>query len=114
MSYGQLELGELIAALEQADQEAIVPVGFTNPHSYRGYYNELAFEPAANVRVADMLAAAREALGSTYSGYKGGDYTMDQYSPTWLSHIGEGHAETIGVVLLSYMLGKPDMPSPQW
>lgn len=61
-----MTLDELIAALDAADPDLVLPDGFTNPHSYRGYYEQLAFEPAQDVRVADMLADAREALGTTY------------------------------------------------
>ena len=102
-------LEELIEALEAADPEQTVPVGFGNPHSYRGDYSDLAFQPAANVTVASMLSAAREALGSTYHGYKGGAYTMHEYSRVWLAWYGET-GESIGPVLLSYMLGKPAKP----
>jgi hypothetical protein len=104
-----MRLGELIATLEKADPDMIVPVGFDNPHSYRGYYEQLAFEPAENVSVASMLAAAREALGSTYQGYKGGDYVMDEYSIVNIAWYGES-GEEISAILMSYMLGYPSMP----
>jgi hypothetical protein len=104
-----MDLGELIAALEAAAPDTIVPVGFGKPHSYRGSYEDLAFEPVANVRVADMLAAARSALGETFEGYKGGDNTMNAYSDVWLAYYGHT-GESIGPVLLSYMLGNPTLP----
>ncbi|OLT30074.1 hypothetical protein BJF79_39685 [Actinomadura sp. CNU-125] len=72
----QLTLGELIAALSAADQDLIVPAGFDSPHSYRGVYAELAFEPAGDVTVAAMLASARDADGAEYEGWKGGWFTM--------------------------------------
>src|SRR5690606_4249490 len=53
--------------------------------SYRGYYEELAFEPAQDMTVAQMLAAARRALGNTYEGYKGGHFTMGAGTPCWLA-----------------------------
>ena len=103
-----MTLGELIEALEKADQSLVVPIGFCNPHSYRGYYDELAFEPMENVSVASMLAAAKSALGETYRGWKGGDFRMDKYTPVWLSREGEGDmeltGETIGPTLLYLML----------
>lgn len=80
-----MDLGELIAALEAADLGLTVPDGFRFPHSYRGYYAELAFEPARDVTVAQMLGAAREALGSTYEGWKGGDFTMTATTPCWVA-----------------------------
>jgi len=96
-------LGELIKTLEAADPNLWVREGFCNPHSYRGDYMELAFEPAQNVRVGDMLGDAREALGSTYEGWKGGNYTMDEYSDCWLANEGDC-GETLGPTLLRLML----------
>mgnify|MGYP001566973054 CR=1 FL=1 len=103
-----MELAELIAVLEAApDQNQIVPDGFTNPHSYRGYYEQLAFEPAQNVRIKDMLRDARKALGSTYEGWKGGDYTMDELTECWLAEEGHGGGETLGPLLVRLMLERP-------
>lgn len=48
-------LGDLIDRLKAEDPNKGVPLGFKNPHSYRGYYDCLAFEPAENVTVASML-----------------------------------------------------------
>lgn len=105
-----LNLGELIARLrEEPDLSRRVKVGFRHPHSYRGFYADLAFEMAADVTVGDMLAAAQSALGVTYQGYKGGDYRMAEYTDTWLV-IEEGReGETLGAVLLSLMLGDPEV-----
>jgi hypothetical protein len=96
-------LRELIAALEAADPDTVLPLGFSNPHSYRGYYTDLAFEPTANVTVGQMLANARTALGATYQGYKGGDYTMDQWTECWLAEHGH-EGESLGPILLTLML----------
>jgi hypothetical protein len=98
-------LKELIAALMKADPEQIVPLGFCGPHSYRGDYSDVAFEPRRNISIAEMLAAAREALGSTYQGYKGGDFKMTKNTECWLAYYGEC-GESIGPVLLAYMLGQ--------
>lgn len=105
-------LGELIKFLEACDQSTHVPVGFGKPHSYRGYYDELAFEPVTNTTVGAMLEAAKSALNQTFQGYKGGDYVMDEWTPVWLAqygHCGEG----IGPVLLAYMMGKPEDYTPE-
>lgn len=71
-----MKLGTLIEALKKADQNLVVELGFANPHSYRGWYEEVAFEPAENVTVASMLESAESAVGATFTAYKGGDYTM--------------------------------------
>lgn len=80
-----MNLGDLITALESIPPDTVALNGFANPHSYRGYYDQLAFEPESNVTVAAMLAAAHEAVGTTYQGWKGGDYTMDTSTTVWLA-----------------------------
>lgn len=101
-------LNELIDTLEAADQTLVLPDGFDSPHSYRGFYNELAFEPAYDITVADMLEAARDARGSSYEGYKGGEYKMTAYTDCWLAEYGHT-GESLGPVLLRLMLerGRP-------
>lgn len=80
-----MNLGELIRRLEELPADQVVPNGFDHPHSYRGYYDELAFQPATGVTVGSMLADARSAVGATYTGWKGGDYIMDEYTPVHLA-----------------------------
>lgn len=99
-----MSLDDLIAALMAADPNLVCPNGFKNPHSYRGYYDELAFEPAQNITVGEMLAAARSALGTTYQGWKGGDYTMEGWTTCWLSMEGQSSGETLGPLLVKLML----------
>jgi len=106
-----MELLKLIEALRQFDPATVVPVGFGNPHSYRGDYAGLAFEPVADTTVGAMLDSALLALGATYQGYKGGDYTMGEYTDCHLAYRGEAGAE-LGAVLVSYMVGAPRMPGP--
>ena len=97
-------LREVIEFLEQRDPETKVPVGFGNPHSYRGSYDQLAFEPVALTTVGRMLGIAKQALGSTYEGYKGGEYAMSEWTPCNLARWGET-GEEIGLLLLQYMVG---------
>lgn len=98
-------LKELIEFLEARDPDIEVPLGFHNPHSYRASYNELAFEPLPNTTVGEMLSSAVEALGSTYEGYKGGDFLMGEYTEVNLAEWGDV-GEEIGPVLLRYMVGE--------
>ncbi|WP_199546634.1 hypothetical protein [Streptomyces sp. N35] len=106
-----MNLGELITALEAADPTVTVRRGFTNPHSYRGDYMELAFEPTANVSVGAMLADARSALGATFQGYKGGDFEMREYTWCWLSEYGDASNETISPLALEAMLADTVQPA---
>ena len=84
----QMTLGKLIAALE------VMPVGaevinLNRPHSYRGYYCDLAFELGEGKRLAaDMLAVCKSAMGKVFEGYKGGDYIMKESTPVWIAEYG--------------------------
>lgn len=98
-----MTLDELIQALEAEDPDKVLPLGFSHPHSWRGSYNELAFEPTANVTVGQMLADARSALGATYEGYKGGQYTMDGLTDCHLAEEGR-EGEDLGPILLTLLL----------
>lgn len=98
-----MTLKELIDRLKQADPEHICAVGFWSPHSYRGDYSQLAFGPKRNARVSDMLACAREALGATYTGWKGGEFTMGEDTEVYLAEHGKC-GEGLGPTLLEYML----------
>jgi hypothetical protein len=106
-----LNLAEVIEILEaEPDPTRVLPVGFHHPHSWRGDYSELAFEPAENISIGDMLTAARSARGVVYQGWKGGDYPMDPHTPCWLSIRGESRGETLGRWLLRMLLGHPPVP----
>lgn len=100
-----LSLGEVIARLEREDPAKRVAVGFARPHSYRGYYDELAFEVERDTTVGDMLAAAKSALDATFQGWKGGDYEMSEHTACWLvPKEGTSIGESVGALLLEFML----------
>lgn len=99
-----LGLGDLIARLEREDPNRILPIGFAEPHSYRGYYSELAFEPRRDISIGDMLEAARSALGATFEGYKGGNFTMNEYSDCYIATYGDTSDNQIGPLLLELLL----------
>ncbi len=100
---GMATLKHLIERLSHEDPKRVVPLGFRHPHSYRGYYEDLAFEPAENVTVGEMLTAARSASGATFQGWKGGDYEMNEWTTVWLAKRG-ATGETLGPILLDLML----------
>ncbi len=97
-----MTLGKLIEYLENSDKNFVVKRGFGNPHSYRGMYSELAFAPIENITVGRILEFAKAALGKTYTGWGGGDFTMQEYTDCYLANYGEC-GETIGKLLLDYM-----------
>ena len=95
-------LSDLIKDLESFPQHATIKYGFHNPHSFRGYYCDLAFEPLLNAKVSDMLECAKEANGSTYTGWKGGEYKMEDNSDCYISEEGQGGGNQIGSSLVAY------------
>ena len=95
-------LKELIEWLESQPADAVVRFGFSEPHSYRGYYDELAFDPAKDVTIGSMLAYAKSAVNQTFGGWKGGEYTMSEYTDCWISYYGHASGDRIGVTHLLY------------
>jgi hypothetical protein len=84
----QMTLGKMIAALEKMPADAMID-GIRHPHSYRGYYSDLAFERAkGKTSVADALAMCKGAMGQDFTGYKGGDYVMGALTPLWMAYYG--------------------------
>lgn len=88
-----LTLAQLISALEQTSQNDEVvfddsATGPISPHSYRGFYSDLAFERGKPPIVPEFLNTCRGALGGTFVGYKGGDFVMDPSTPLWCSPYG--------------------------
>jgi hypothetical protein len=104
-----LTLGEVISRLQQErDQTRVLPVGFHDPHSWRGYYQELAFCVTENISVGEMLRAADSAVDAHYEGYRGKVYKMTDLTQTYLvvDHH-DGNGEQIGSLLLDLMLKQP-------
>lgn len=86
-----MKLGRLIEMLAAHPDRCddLAPWGLANPHSYRGYYDQLAFEPTVGVTIGAMLADARNSVGSTFEGWKGGSYTMDVDTEVWVAESGD-------------------------
>lgn len=96
-----VQLIDLIHWLSKQDPDTIVPHGFGEPHSFRGYYDQLAFEPVEDARLGDMLSNAESALGKVFEGYRGGSYLMDEYTDCWISEYGTSQdADKIGSTML--------------
>ena len=107
-----MDLGELIKALEaEPDQGKVLPLGLGHPDSYRGFYEQLEFNPVADVTVGQVLADARSAVAATFQGWKGGEYVMGESTPCWLAYRGTGCGEEIGPVLLTLLLSAPGLPA---
>ncbi len=96
-------LKDIIEELEKHPQETVVRQGFGRANSYRGDYNSIGFAPETYVSIGYMLHEARYAIGKTYQGWKGGEYTMDEYTDCYIAANGES-GESIGKMLLGYIL----------
>jgi hypothetical protein len=82
----QMTLGKLIERLETLPPETMLDLA--SPHSYRGYYSDLAFEIGDKIAAADALKMCRAAMGEVFQGYKGGDYQMGRNTPVWRASYG--------------------------
>lgn len=88
-----LTLGDLIEVIGKVPPGT--PIKFddgSNPgefDSYRGYYSDLSIQPQSQSVTSDeLLASASAALGETFTGYKGGDFTMHKDTPLWKAAYG--------------------------
>lgn len=97
-----LTIGAFIAKLKDQDSNNRICFDFANfaPttfDSYRGYYDELAlgFEDNSNVTVKELLDKAEEAQRGTFTGYKGGKFTMSSNTPLWASNYGRTSSTAI-------------------
>lgn len=105
MTFSGVTLERIIERLEQVeDKDRVLRHGWTNPHSYRGFYEDLAFEPKENVTIRHMLNEAKSALGKTFRGWKGGEYEMTERTVCWIAHEGRTSDDLVGPLLLELML----------
>jgi hypothetical protein len=104
-AYGPVTLGGLIHALERRQfgedgKPRYVRFAFgglvpTKLNSYRGYYSELALgfedpsERHGEPNVPELLAMLKKAVGATYTGWKGGEYTMDTNTAIFVANSGD-------------------------
>lgn len=86
-----MTLGGLIAELEKLPARRRIRLGSLG--SYRGFYEDLAFEPLHEDEdmptVGEVLADCRAAIGKAFEGYKGGNYMAGERTPLWVSPWGD-------------------------
>lgn len=106
MSKEQITLGEAISKLKSlvdvcgGDTQVVfdfcnmVP---TTLDSWRGVYSELAlgYEYGGARTVGELLEIFESALGSTFSGYKGGDSVMTADTTLWVANYGNSGSTVI-------------------
>lgn len=64
----------------------------------------MAFAPKDNVTFGEMLEHARIAIGATFSGYKGGEYTMGEWAGCWIAEYGTTDSDRIGPTMKALWL----------
>lgn len=109
-----ITLGGLITTLETIEDKSKVVVvdgrgtSITRPHSYRGYYVDLAFEVGGLKTVAEVLSELKDSvLGKHFTGYKGGEFIMNEKTPLWISNWGCSSQEAvIDIVVASEVILK--------
>ena len=106
-----MTLGEIIERLGKEDPNRIVPLGWDDSYSWRGSYAELAVRPAKNVTIGAMIKVLRDSNGRTFTGYKGGEFRMSEYTDVYLDLYGECPGNRIGFYLLEFILG--NTPDPE-
>lgn len=109
-----IHLGDLIEKLRAEGEDAFVAPALGSPHSYRGYYEQLCLEIVGPSMSAAQLAEMLEehCLGVTFEGYKGGDFTMGQWTEVWVGQYGTSYGDLIGPTLYEFLLGRN--PADLW
>lgn len=84
----QLTLGGFIDRLKELPSDTRVD-NLESPHSYRGYYSDLAFERGeGTTTAAALLALCKDCMGEEFIGYKGGEFIMGKNTPVWVANYG--------------------------
>lgn len=91
-----MTLGDWIDTLSALppDAEVVMDCGTVPDRlgSWRGAYEELTLENDTKRdphTVKELLYDALQAVGKTFTGYKGGHYVMDRSTPVWADDYGD-------------------------
>ena len=92
-----LTLGKAIEGLSKFEEKESIRFDYEdkapgNPHSYRGYYSDLSFEPCQigeRANVGSFLEDLKESLNVEFTGWKGGEFYMGENTPLWVATEGE-------------------------
>lgn len=112
-SESMMTLGEMIAKLDNIDQSYAIVIDHidhgevipTDLMSYRGYYRDLAINYEKDYRevsVNEFSNSLKEAIGKTYTGYKGGDFIMSKITPMWV----DGYGSSNGIAVSDIVVDK--------
>lgn len=110
-TYGTTSLRSLLEALKDLPETAPVVFDFcylnpTTVDSYRGYYEHLAlgWSTHGDKQNRDMRRNLSDANGSTFEGYKGGEYMMTPETPVWVDNYGDVSRTAIVAIEFDYVI----------
>lgn len=84
----QMTVGEILQLLHAYPEQFETRWSFHGPHSYRGYYDQVAVSVRDDGQtVAEMRRTVADCL-DTFTGWKGGEFTMDADTPVWVAEPG--------------------------
>ena len=87
-SQSQMTISDLLGRLSELQPDLLIE-GLGEPHSYRGYYSDLALARLGkSISVAALEETVGEVLGAELIGYKGGEFLMDEGTPVWVASYG--------------------------
>jgi hypothetical protein len=103
MTNSGLNLGQLITELNKFPKEYFVEFDFARLvplefGSYRGYYEHLYIgfsDEKSPMSVGLFLSSAKEAVGKTFTGYKGGNYKMTTKTTLWVANYSHSSSTVI-------------------
>lgn len=78
-----------------ADEATVAPTKFS---SYRGDYRDLSINFDDKKKSSDLIEFIREcrnADGATFTGWKGGEYHVFDYTPVWVDNPGDCNEASI-------------------
>lgn len=120
-------LGEIISEIEKAglvsengdDKQIFFDFGSAIPtklDSYRGFYEQLALgytltgydsqdNHFKNITAKELLAELKSAIGKEFTGWKGGEFIMNEKTPVWVSNSGNcSNTIVLGILNKNYQL----------
>lgn len=82
-------LGEFQEYIKSLPKKTVFDYSISDPMSFRGYYDEVAFEiEEGSMTREECLKKIKKALTDTFTGYKGGEYTYNEYTPIHFCNYG--------------------------
>jgi len=99
-----ITLGKLLELLKEKKKQGMKSVRLDHPElvpreiaSYRGYYNQAALgfdcgysaiNDGKKNSINSLIKEVNDAIGKTFTGWKGGEYVFTKDTPLWISNEG--------------------------